>query len=170
MFFLHILLGPTRRQWPFSLGISKVESDDSWPPGDLFAVRLQTRACCKVDEDVATAVLSLLEPLEGTCQYVQNGWWTYELCWPWHVRRLHIQTTAEKDEPIFRIIDFGEGNSQRTTISGATRAEVASMGGVLGFFGSTPQVELRRTLAGKRQQGVRGIAWPQEVMVPLESG
>lgn len=159
-----------RRPWPFSLGISKVESDDSWPPGDLFAVRLKTRACCKVDEDVATAVLSLLEALEGTCQYVQNGWWTYELCWPWHVRRLHVQTTAEIDEPIFRIIDFGEGNSQRTTITGATRAEVASMGGVLGFFGSTPQVELRRTLAGKRQQGVRGIAWPQEVMVPLESG
>ena len=121
-------------------------------------------------DDLAATVLSLLEPLEGTCQMVQNGWWTYEICWPWHVRRLHIQTTAEKDEAVFRSIDFGEGNAQRTSISGATRAVVASMGGVLGFFGSNPKVELRRTLAGKRHQGVKGVAWPQEVVVPLESG
>eukprot|EP00438_Fugacium_kawagutii_P027366 Skav223183 [mRNA] locus=scaffold2044:248122:252553:+ [translate_table: standard] len=171
----------SRRPWVFNVAVA--------PSGTgSFQAQLQAAACCGgTGGDVTRTVLKLLETLEGgedregmalamlmvavvgTCHYVQNGWWTYELCWPYHVRRLHLQTTSDSDATVFRIIDFGEGSSQRTILSGATRVEVASMGGVIGFFGT--DVQLRRSLAGKRQPRAAGPgSWPQEVVVPLESG
>lgn len=32
----------------------------------------------------------LLSPMVGRCQRLVNHWWTYEICWPFRVRQLHI--------------------------------------------------------------------------------
>lgn len=122
------------------------------------SIQVGASTCCNLKAmEPEDAVKSLLAPLTGTCQYAQNGWWTYEICWPYHVRRLHFRTTGEPGAEILR--DFGEG-PQRTVITGATRAQLGSLGGLLGFFGGS--LELRRTL------GRSGP--PQEVAVQLDSG
>lgn len=45
-------------------------------------------------------------------RYVQNGWWTYELCWPWHVRRMHYHTVAAPEAHIFRVLHTSEDSTQ----------------------------------------------------------
>lgn len=37
----------------------------------------------------------LLKPLQGTCTYRIQGWWTYEICFGKHIRQYH----EEKDQP-----------------------------------------------------------------------
>ncbi|CAJ1445579.1 unnamed protein product, partial [Effrenium voratum] len=98
-----------------------------------FEVELRSVTCCSTKEEVS----QLLEPLRGTCQYAQNGWWTYEICWPFHVRQLHFHTSGTYDADLF--------HTGVATVAPATRAEVGSVGGVLGFFRSAPQ--LRRAAA-----------------------
>ena len=45
-------------------------------------------------------------------RYVQNGWWTYELCWPWHVRRMHYHTVAAPEAHVFRVLHTSEDSTQ----------------------------------------------------------
>ena len=156
-----------------SRSVEKLKVKASKVEDSKFLLRLQAPSCCKMApmEDIHATIMNLLAPLEGSCQYVQNGWWTYELCWPWHVRRMHYHTVAAPEAHIFRVLHTSEDSTQKTTISGATQAEVASVGGILGFFGARPNVELRRSLVGKRPAGFRGpSAWPQEVVLPFDSG
>ena len=68
------------------------------------------------------------------CHYAQNGWWTYEICWPWHVRRLHFYTTNDPDAQILR--EFTDEDGSSTVITGATRTELGANGGIIGFFGN----------------------------------
>ncbi|CAK9044442.1 unnamed protein product [Durusdinium trenchii] len=137
-----------------------------------FAVELKAPTCCSTKEmEQQEAVISLLTPLEGMCHYAQNGWWTYEICWPWHVRRLHFYTTNDPDAQILR--EFTDEDGSSTVITGATRTELGANGGIIGFFGNGgaghPHIELRRALARGSSHGL-ARTWPQEVVVQLEPG
>jgi len=46
-------------------------------------------------KDIQTPA-ELLKPLEGSCLYRLEGWWTYEFCYGKHLRQFH----QEKDKPI----------------------------------------------------------------------
>ncbi|CAK9044440.1 unnamed protein product [Durusdinium trenchii] len=122
-----------------------------------FAVELKAPTCCSTKEmEQQEAVISLLTPLEGMCHYAQNGWWTYEICWPWHVRRLHFYTTNDPDAQILR--EFTDEDGSSTVITGATRTELGANGGIIGFFGNGgaghPHIELRRALARGSSHGL----------------
>lgn len=71
----------------------------------LYELDLASVSCCgpqalRVPAGRAnTAFERLLSPLVGRCQRLLSGWWTYEVCWPWRVRLLHLSTMGEVDGP-----------------------------------------------------------------------
>lgn len=75
----------------------------------LYNLELVSVACCgpqalrmPTGGGAARAQLAferLLSPLLGRCQRLLSGWWTYEVCWPWRVRLLHLSTMGEVDGP-----------------------------------------------------------------------
>ena len=48
----------------------------------------------------------LLSPLTGRCMRVMSVWHTYELCWPWRVRQLHLTTSGTSETPSITLGHF----------------------------------------------------------------
>ena len=45
----------------------------------------------------------LLRPLEGLCINQTQGWWTYEFCYPSHLRQFHVNNRGQTEEPIYSL-------------------------------------------------------------------
>ncbi|CAE8650738.1 unnamed protein product, partial [Polarella glacialis] len=126
-----------------------------------FVVELQSVTCCsreelRTPEPVGTGAEEqpnvpktdldfrrLLTPLEGRCVTAQNGWWSYELCWPWHVRQLHFQTLPPQDATLAS----SDEKAPETPLFAAAQSIVGARGARLGRFGKSP-LELRRAENG----------------------
>eukprot|EP00930_Biecheleria_cincta_P043459 TRINITY_DN29840_c0_g1_i1.p1 TRINITY_DN29840_c0_g1~~TRINITY_DN29840_c0_g1_i1.p1 ORF type:complete len:878 (+),score=178.42 TRINITY_DN29840_c0_g1_i1:88-2721(+) len=160
-----------------------------------FEIELQSVTCCSAmqlqgrSSDDATgfattenaksselALRRLLSPLEDRCLYAQNGWWSYELCWPFSVRQIHFQVVTEEEQSLgARILaPMQAGASSETLLFAATESVVGSTGATLGRFGSNTHLELRRSAANNA--GTSGAASgsrrgsQQEVVVELDGG
>jgi len=87
-----------------------------------FDVHIAALPCCSARQlrqppnggDVAFAAdvehRRLLAAIGGKCIQYLSGWWTYELCWPWRVRRLHYATDGMVDSPATELGRFGEAS------------------------------------------------------------
>mmetsp|Transcript_3101 Transcript_3101/g.7478 ORF Transcript_3101/g.7478 Transcript_3101/m.7478 type:complete len:909 (-) Transcript_3101:133-2859(-) len=75
--------------------------------GNVNSVEVEAVSCCSrkqleadpisprvreisAEPTQVTAALRLLEPLTGHCTNVTRGWWTYEYCHPFRLRRYHV--------------------------------------------------------------------------------
>eukprot|EP00439_Symbiodinium_sp_Y106_P051641 s344_g6.t2 len=150
-----------------------------------FRLDIESVTCCSSKDLESSGEDSaglLLSPLQNRCLYAQNGWWSYELCWPFHIRQLHFHTVAEQNAAILRRFEAagdqpstdGQQSLSFTEIAGATRAQVGSVGALLGSFASAP-LSKRRSAAVSGRPGARlsrgNFSWPQalEDAVKLDS-
>jgi len=149
-----------------------------------FRLDIESVTCCSSKDLESSGEDSaglLLSPLQNRCLYAQNGWWSYELCWPFHIRQLHFHTVAEQNAAILRRFEAagdqpstdGQQSLSFTEIAGATRAQVGSVGALSGSFASAP-LSKRRSAAVSGRPGARlsrgNFSWPQELAVDLEAG
>jgi len=59
--------------------------------------------------DGAEEFNQLLRTLVGRCMRVLSGWWTYEICWPWRVRQMHLSIDGQPEYAATVLGNFTEG-------------------------------------------------------------
>ena len=60
-----------------------------------------------------------LQPLNGLCSTLSQGWWSYEWCHRRHVRQFHFDRGTRKRDPEWSLGDYSEGRTSVVADVGA---------------------------------------------------
>lgn len=98
-----------------SLEVKGLQDDspggDNSSPMRRYSVDLQAQSCCGVQALREAGFRRLLSPVEGRCVNYTRGWFTYELCYPWQVRKFHLAPQGEVDGPVIVLGRFEQEGS-----------------------------------------------------------